>query len=225
MKEQLEKLRQEATDSIAKINEALEALKNEKPKFEVGKWYKDTTSPILINILDIGDGFEAFGFNGSGEWKDGDTFYGGRMYAAEKELILADPKEVEEHLIAEAKKKYKNGDVILSPITFQKIATNGEFKYLVDNDSIVCSHVTLYQKGVWSEVIKEDKIFLDKEQKYEIEFKDNAVVINNVFYGKDSLNQVKKVLNLGQIKSLNVGCNGQYKVDLELINKILEKLK
>ena len=43
MKEQLEKLRQEATDSIAKINEALEALKNEKPKFEVGKWYHITT--------------------------------------------------------------------------------------------------------------------------------------------------------------------------------------
>ena len=223
MKEQLEKLRQEATDSIAKINEALEALKNEKPKFEVGKWYKYIKdSKRRFKVLELTSDYRAItvGWDISGKWFD-DKYNKWDLI----DCVEMTSKEVEEHLIAEAKKKYKNGDVILSPITFQKIATNGEFKYLVDNDSIVCSHVTLYQKGVWSEVIKEDKIFLDKEQKYEIEFKDNAVVINNVFYGKDSLNQVKKVLNLGQIKSLNVGCNGQYKVDLELINKILEKLK
>ena len=223
MKEQLEKLRQEATDSIAKINEALEALKNEKPKFEVGKWYKYIKdSKRRFKVLELTSDYRAIavGWDISGKWFD-DKYNEWDLI----DCVEMTSKEVEEHLIAEAKKKYKNGDVILSPITFQKIATNGEFKYLVDNDSIVCSHVTLYQKGVWSEVIKEDKIFLDKEQKYEIEFKDNAVVINNVFYGKDSLNQVKKVLNLGQIKSLNVGCNGQYKVDLELINKILEKLK
>ena len=223
MKEQLEKLRQEATDSIAKINEALEALKNEKPKFEVGKWYKYIKdSKRRFKVLELTSDYRAIavGWDISGKWFD-DKYNKWDLI----DCVEMTSKEVEEHLIAEAKKKYKNGDVILTPITFQKIATNGEFKYLVDNDSIVCSHVTLYQKGVWSEVIKEDKIFLDKEQKYEIEFKDNAVVINNVFYGKDSLNQVKKVLNLGQIKSLNVGCNGQYKVDLELINKILEKLK
>ena len=162
MKEQLEKLRQEATDSIAKINEALEALKNEKPKFEVGKWYKYIKdSKRRFKVLELTSDYRAIavGWDISGKWFD-DKYNKWDLI----DCVEMTSKEVEEHLIAEAKKKYKNGDVILSPITFQKIATNGEFKYLVDNDSIVCSHVTLYQKGVWSEVIKEDKIFLDKSK-------------------------------------------------------------
>ena len=162
MKEQLEKLRQEATDSIAKINEALEALKNEKPKFEVGKYYKNCVGTVVYNDGKYGLSFEK---NGMIAYSNDDNFFA-NIYTSGTTLKWSEAptKEVEEHLIAEAKKKYKNGDVILSPITFQKIATNGEFKYLVDNDSIVCSHVTLYQKGVWSEVIKEDKIFLDKSK-------------------------------------------------------------
>ena len=66
MKEQLEKLRQELNIRIDNIINNPEDFKNEKTKFEVGKWYKYITSPILINILDIGDGFEAIGFNGLG---------------------------------------------------------------------------------------------------------------------------------------------------------------
>lgn len=40
----------------------------------------------------------------------------------------------------------------------------------------------------------------------------------------EELLQLKSLIQKGQIKSLNVGCNGQFKVDLDLLNKIISKL-
>lgn len=60
---------------------------------------------------------------------------------------------------------------------------------------------------------------------YEVEFKQNSVKINGHLYGLTDLKDFKRLLenHKEQVKSINVGCSGQYKVDLETITKIVNK--
>lgn len=73
--------------------------------------------------------------------------------------------------------------------------------------------------------------FMDRNKKikigdYEVEFYPEGIKISNRAYSTIELKKLQAILDNhhDQIKSLNVGCNGQYKVDLELINKIIAKL-
>jgi hypothetical protein len=58
---------------------------------------------------------------------------------------------------------------------------------------------------------------------YKANFIGKSVEFNGVVYAKTELQKLKSIMNKGQIKSLNVGCSGQYEVDLELLNKIISK--
>jgi hypothetical protein len=58
---------------------------------------------------------------------------------------------------------------------------------------------------------------------YEVKINSYQIEINNITYGKGQLLDLRTLMKLGQIKSLNVGCSGQYTVDLELLEKIIEK--
>jgi hypothetical protein len=58
---------------------------------------------------------------------------------------------------------------------------------------------------------------------YKAKFHNIRVSFNNVEYNRVDLCILRDLMNKGQIKSLNVGCSGQYKVDLELINKIISQ--
>jgi hypothetical protein len=58
---------------------------------------------------------------------------------------------------------------------------------------------------------------------YEVKINYYDIKINNVSYSKNDLAVLKYLFKLGQIKSLNVGCSGQYTVDLELLEKIIDK--
>jgi hypothetical protein len=60
---------------------------------------------------------------------------------------------------------------------------------------------------------------------YEAEFEGKIVSFNGVGYDFSELIILRDLMNRNQIKSLNVGCNSQHKVDLELINKILKKMQ
>ena len=73
----------------------------------------------------------------------------------------------------------------------------------------------------WEKVFEEEKITIcDKE----VVIRPNGIEINGVTYHRADLLIIKDLMNRGQIKSLNVGCNGQEQVDLKLIEKILAKL-
>lgn len=70
-----------------------------------------------------------------------------------------------------------------------------------------------------------------EEEKIEIggvklEFMGSKVYIREETYSKGEILQLTQILkeHQKQIKSINVGCSGQYKVDLELVTKILNKL-
>jgi len=76
-----------------------------------------------------------------------------------------------------------------------------------------------------------DENFKIKIGNYEVKFQilpsnGKIILINNFYYTEKDLELFHKVLNnySSQIKSLNVGCQGQYKVDLDLINKIIARL-
>jgi hypothetical protein len=74
---------------------------------------------------------------------------------------------------------------------------------------------------LWFEpVYKEDKIEIGG---YEVKINSFDIQINNVTYGKGQLLDLRTLMKKGQIKSLNVGCSGQYNVDLELLEKIIDK--
>jgi hypothetical protein len=74
---------------------------------------------------------------------------------------------------------------------------------------------------LWFEpVYKEDKIEIGG---YEVKINFYDIQINNVTYGKGQLLDLRTLMKKGQIKSLNVGCSGQYNVDLELLEKIIDK--
>jgi hypothetical protein len=50
-----------------------------------------------------------------------------------------------------------------------------------------------------------------------------CVYINDINYYKTEIISLINLMKKGQIKSLNVGCNSQYQVDLPLLEKILSK--
>jgi hypothetical protein len=59
---------------------------------------------------------------------------------------------------------------------------------------------------------------------YEVKFLNKeSCVINGIEYIKTHLVVLRYLMNKNQIKSLNVGCSGQYKVDLPLLEKIIDK--
>ena len=61
---------------------------------------------------------------------------------------------------------------------------------------------------------------------YEVEITSTEMIkINGTWYSKKELIYLNQLFNKGQVKSLNVGCSGQYKVTQEQIEQILAKLK
>lgn len=90
------------------------------------------------------------------------------------------------------------------------------------------SYYILQKAGVldlWFEkCFEEEKITICGKEVEIGRFGMKSVVINGIGYSKDELAILYTLMNRGQIKSLNVGCNGQEQVDLKLIEKILAKL-
>jgi len=60
---------------------------------------------------------------------------------------------------------------------------------------------------------------------YEVKFTPNGVVIENVKYTSVEIATLADLIKRGQIKTLRVGCMGQYTVDLEVLEKILKRFK
>lgn len=236
----LDDLKKQLTDNSKDALLEIEALKNEKPKFEVGKWYKYSDSKIhLVCFRDV-EKFIGFGICNTG-WCNDNTW-------TSRDLVLATPKEVEEHLIAEAKKRgFKEGVVGIPPSTIkQKDLVDNfckkTFYYNSGSDILFAASdcdggLPVYCKGVWAEIIKEDKLFLDKEQKYEIEFGKTAkdgiwysVVIDGYGFTKQFFVAAERCLTNNKASVL-LGCDAKTKgthswlLTKELNDKILEKLK
>lgn len=84
-----------------------------------------------------------------------------------------------------------------------------------------------YPKSSFRHATKEEIEFANKVKIGEYEVLINTTTgmasINGVGYSGNHLQYLLEVMEKGQIKSLNCGCNGQYKVDLETIRRIIKK--
>lgn len=90
------------TEDLKKVVEALNVLINEseKPKFEVGKWYK-IKYQLGTAIINYKEKHNSYGFSYNSKWSNDFDVYG---YEKPINYTLATPKEVEDALIKEAVK-------------------------------------------------------------------------------------------------------------------------
>lgn len=194
-----------------------------KPAFEVGKWYKENNGRKMwfIKSLDGRDQM-SFGFNADGIWTDLE-----QRHSIPSEFHVATPTEIQEALEKEAVKRgFKAGYQVcglwdkLNPF----IGSVGHgYYYIAECDIFGLNNTAMYCQGKWATVIKEQPLMIGG--KYEIKFYPTYITINACAYTKTDVEQMYHVLKMEQIRSLNVGCSGQYQVNIELITEILDRLK
>ena len=77
---------------------------------------------------------------------------------------------------------------------------------------------------LWFEPVYEDEPIIIGGT-YKVDFVGGSFFkINGTSYQKTDLILVKNVLELTAVQSINVGCSGQYQIDLTTVNKILSRL-
>lgn len=173
--EQLEKSFSELAKDVAELKQKENALtitsehtknlevdfENVETKLEVGKWYK--VNNISEYLLLFNGKERSYGFY-NGKWGCWSFTRGSNQ----KEAILATPSEVEQVLIAEAKKrglridvkisrKFDNSleDLIIDSKTYQ---SDPEFYYNLEEDYLEHHGFVVYSKGKWAEIIEETPI-------------------------------------------------------------------
>lgn len=212
---------------------ALEYITEEvKPLFEDGKWYiaphlENRTTLIKSNgKIEICKNYNKIGYyefyNASNY--NNSVYYFVNSFCTLNNFREATAKEVEEILIKYAKQqgyvgkvKVKNDNSVFS-VNCDKLYFNKNYGKETLNDGFRA----IYIDGKWREIVKEETIAIGQ---YEVEFKKDFISINGITYPKRLIESMDEIMRLGQVKSLNVGCSGQYKVDAETISKILNKLK
>lgn len=143
-----------------------------KKELEVGKWYKMKGNiHFLCNFNGkIGNNGDSYGFNLVGEWtNDSMCFQNCDTY------VEATDEEVEEALIAEAKKKGYKAGTRLVPLLCCSCEIMGEgedYKYkskVSDNigHRLELNGTGIYQDGKWAEIIHEETkvITMEKAEK------------------------------------------------------------
>ena len=126
------------------------------------------------------------------------------------------------------KEKFKQYENIAANIAFNSNVYNSFSNQHVNFQiNSTCFH-RIQQAGLlnsWFEPIYE-KIIVEKPimiGDYEVIINPKGIVINGVIYPKRELIFLKRLMKKDQIKSLRVGCKGQYKFDEKLLDKILDK--
>lgn len=220
---ELEKLKQQLNE----ISEKVKQLEN--PKFEVGKWYKRPhNKALLFATNDNGNGwYSGYGFDIYGKWMES----GSPQWTLDREIPATD-KEVEEALIKEAERRgFKKGVRInnssLKGCCLYDDAIDGDgFKYYSKNSSfsyknaLTFGYFVVFIDGKWAEIIKDEPI---KVGGVDCVVDSCGAWFDKNQYSWEEINSLVKVFknHSSQLKSINVGCSGQYKVDLELLEKIL----
>ena len=133
--------------------------------------------------------------------------------------------------------EYKVGDYVT--VIESKFGFNGEegktykifgwqenhenrFFYEEDGQPTININIVKVRKATPEEIEKASTI---KIGDYEVKFTAEGVVIENVTYTSGEIATLADLVKRGQIKTLRVGCMGQYTVDLELLIKILKRFK
>lgn len=127
-------------------------------------------------------------------------------------------EQFKKYVMKEQKKKIIAYEVIkIIPFRIWKIGDKIEPKSSLWNS---CKDYPEFLKPIY-----EDKnLYIGDNKDYGILIDSKGAWIDGINYPKEFIEKVAVVLNCNTIKSLNVGCSGQFIVTKELINKILNKL-
>lgn len=177
--------------------------------------------------------------------KSGDNYCG---YVYEAALSLATPKEIESHLIKEAKRRgYKEGAKVRCLMTKTPLELTS-FNYYNSPDSLDSDQLAfnceenkgevaciIYKQGQWAEIIKDEPI---KIGGYEVKFKKGKVSVGCREVSNDYVRAINLVSEYCMLKSQELqfiansgeliffqGVNDNYKIDRNTFAKIIEKLE
>lgn len=94
--------------------------------------------------------------------------------------------------------------------------------YDADRDELDFGGWCIYHSGDWAKVLKKETIVIAGK---ELTYKNGMVHVNGTGYTEREIRTLSSIMEAGQVKSLNVDCNGRHLIDLALINKILKGFK
>lgn len=166
-----------------------EESSKEENKFKAGDWIKKTwkDGSKEIDIFRIGENIQDLNFemnhyirtkaDGSVDdlSKEQDS-YTINMNEPRWTLSKLNPSEISTHLIAEAKRRgYKKGITVKSCVDNEvRVIEFKDFTYLEESDTFHDTVCSLYEKGMWSEIIKDETI---KIGGYEVEFEKGSIKV------------------------------------------------
>jgi hypothetical protein len=245
LQEQVKGLR----DLLNELNERLTQIEEPKPKegsvvqlyYEPNVWYSvvnaigDTQGIFKVKYrIKCKEQFLGRQRLNASEYIEGEPYGHHHLYEtniyinAKHPPVKAHPKIIEELLTKAAKQKgFDNAKKIRYHWSRQEfvVSFNEKTIYDPDTNTLFYKGMRVYCSGKWAEIIesKEPPIMIGD---CEVAFMTNSIRIDGHVYTKEFITLCGRVLTESeQIKSLNVGCNGQYKVDAELITRILERMK
>ncbi len=222
------------------INEKVEAFRQEllkefseenKPILEIGKWYKLThgRGKFFGYITDISNiEFRYYGFSYLGLWQENGCYFINDVNL-KNQMIPATDKEVEEALIAEAKRRGFKKGVRYSAVNVgyedqtNILINSNTFKYLPKYNELQINNWVIFKNGKWAEII-EDKIMIGGHEvkKESGVFKDGQMFdykIGCKRVGFGMLCSLKSFMINNEFKT--VAFDG-IETDLETIEKILK---
>lgn len=209
----------------------------------IGGIYKDPRTEFICKVVDIEvDCVYGYGLDMLGNWVNRSDKSNVSFCVPSDNIIKASEEEWKSALIKEAERRgFKEGCSYKGLSEFQyNNCTNisYSYKYATDSLTIHCSSFGLhtsgsgfnpiYSQGKWAEIVKEEPIKIcGKEVRFHDAKSTNGdlacIAIEGKRYSRNELKVLERIMSMGQIQSLNVGCNGQEKVTLETIEKILSK--
>lgn len=144
----------------------MKIVKSEHPEWfnevEAGKWYNINHGKWLMFVTGLrhGNTVVGYGFDFDGNWRDDSTLWGTNG-AAE-----ATPEEVEQALIAEAKRRYNRGDILEKnheDFARGKRSFGGD-EFAFENNTLYVNgtdarnyYYAIFKDGQWASVIPANK--------------------------------------------------------------------
>lgn len=225
---------------IEKAQEILKELKEKKekqePKFEVGKWYRSKEQKEIIFFAERIEGQKVWGYGfNEGIWKT-DTFFAG----FHNPCLEASKEEVEQALIAEAKKRgFKEGVSIKAWTKGSYKIFGSQFRYNAEENrvepgiyecanSLYLGDCQVFKDGKWAEII-EDKLEING-QIMEINSK-GIVEFGCAKFDKDDLKQWYKAIKPESTRTLRTNrkiksiiLDSGVEITIEELKQICDKL-
>ena len=212
---------------MATIEERLKAIEEklgieQKP---VAGWYKTHDEDNEKWLFYISDGVRRYGIDSDGDWKNLPT-----QYVLEDSDYLADPKEVEQRLIEEAKRRgFKEGVLVVDVDDGDedRIGRDSYIYYPKDIrqrfECLTLDYTHIFKDGIWAEII--EPLTLNGKEVV-ISYDDWSICVLSNCYCIDSLKEFIKHCEGMELVSITKDGETYLIEDLkQLLTKIEEREK